>query len=441
MNDADIATAFRSLGLAYALTTLVSPKKILLRVRNCVDNNIPRIEKPKPNMAGRTTFDSSREILPLFAQKNSSLVPSNRNSLGKLTIEDAAPTMQFVHDTPPNPSEYREVIIQRAKRQRLIVKRSELQDKKIELSENSARISVIPEPLILSKVFNTESDESDDSEPAAPKKKRKAASIFATHKDIEYWAHCKRIYPLGDNNLYQIQSNKSKKRLYMTVAPTAFNTNILLSSKYRKRWIAYFQTTLAIWVATTWKINYYDASEKALHRRLKYEQWLNVDVAPKIRAKLCKTNEGKSTSVVDWALNYDHIEFRDSEKTKWFVRMEQPNNDMYKNTTLKLPKAACLELDILFLVLHPQEYFYRRVYHYFYHICVVNAISDLNSYLRVTNMMGSTRIEEDMIKELRIWWSMLAACGADYITDELLEENKNLSLEKPTPALPLASFH
>jgi hypothetical protein len=446
MNDSDLQNAFRNLGLSYLVTTLVSPKKILLRVRNLIEGEIKKIERHNPSYAGKTSFNSLREIIPLFAPKATGIVPSGRPSLGKLLLHAGTTAHGLVVDVPPTAEEYREVIIQRPKRQRLVVKRSELDKTKVENADGLARVSIIPEPLILSKVFNEEDDDddSDDSEkPAKPVKQRKKASIFVTDKEREQWDMCKKIYPLSDSNLYSIQGNKSKKRIFLTTAPSAANTDILLSSKYKKYWTAYFQIVLAIFVATTWGIDYYSASPKALARRLKYERWFESEVTPKIRAKLQKYNHNKPTSVVNWALTYDSIEFRDSEKTKWFVRMQRSNNEKYKSTTVKLSKATCLELDILWLALHPLEYFHRRVYQYLYQTCVTNAISDLQAYLRVMNSMAAAKLEEDMVKELRIWWALLAACGADYITEELLHENKDLSISKLAPELPLAniSFH
>lgn len=435
MNDDDLAAAFAQRGLAYRHTTLSSKNPLGPRVRDFIENGMLRVSQEAIKVKGRAKFSSKREILP--ATWSAAPVPlSNEKSLGKLSLL-SKPITSFeltkIIDKPPTEEEYEEQAISRPKRHRITIKSSDIQDKRALIAESEARVVVIPEALIESEVFNRSDGEevgSDTADGIKVPRQRESPSMYGSLKDYEKWETLIETYPMSDAAFYKIQSNKGKLRSSRAIAPEAKHMALIISAGYYNNWLSCFNDSLALWLSHTWNIDFFSTKPEVIRAKFEKENWLLHEVTPKIRAKVQSFYANTSNTVVQWALAYDSIEFRELSKIKMAVRFSNPTDAKYRRTVmLKLPKLACLQLDMLQLCLHPELYFHRRTYQYFYNTCVTNAINDLGTYVRV--MKNDTKIAaliEDIEKEFKIWWSLLAACGGDYITPEVIAENKGAQL-------------
>jgi len=435
MNDDDLAAAFAQRGLAFRPTTLSSQRQIGPRVRDFIENGMLRISQEGLKVKGRAKFSSKHEIIP--TTWSSAPVPiSEDRTLGKLNLL-SKPSKNFqlttVVDTVPTEKEYQEQAINRPKRRRITIKSSEIQDKQALIAESEARVVVIPEALISSEVFNRPDDDEEDSEgsgldPVKIPRQRESPSIYGNLKDYEKWSNLAEQLPLADAAFYRMQTNKGRLRNSRALAPDARYMERVVSSEYYQNWFSYFQSSLAVWLSRTWNIDYFSAKRETITNKFEKENWLLYEVTPKIRAKVQSFYANTSNTVVQWALAYDSIEFRELSKVKTLVRFSDPTDPKYRPVVLlKLPKLACLQLDMLQLCLHPEIYFHRRTYQYFYNTCVTNAINDLGTYLKVmTNESKAAAQVEDIDKEFKIWWALIAACGGDYLTAEMNAENKNL---------------
>jgi hypothetical protein len=359
---------------------------------------------------------------------------SKQKPLGKLDL-NAKPTTDFeitLVDVPPQPSEYRKVAIDRPKRQRITVKSSDIQDKKALIAESEARISIIPEALITSKVF-AQSDEEDEDEEEKVKKTREPPGVFAKLKDYEKWTDSTEVFPLSDGIFYRTQSSKHKPRQSRAVAPNAAGVALSSTSEFYQRWFNYFETCQAVWLSRTWDIDYFSAPKATLKAKLENEYWLVCEVKPRIRAKLQDFYAKTGSTTAQWALDYRRIQFREISKTKYQVRFTCPmRKGLQPLVMMKLPRATCLELDMLQLCLNPEDYMHRRTYQHFYNTCTTNSISDLNTYLVVmSNKSKAMAVAEDIGREFKTWWSFIAACGGDYLSTDSSKLNRDYRPEKP----------
>lgn len=335
-------------------------------------------------------------------------------------------------DVPPEPSEYREQVIARPKRQRIIIKSTDIQDKKALIAESKARISIIPEALITSKVFAQSDDEEEDVEEKV-RKTREPPSIFANLKDCDKWPDLAEVYPLADQAFYRTQSSKHKPKMSRAVAPNAAGVAFSTTSEFYQRWFNYFETCQAVWLSRMWDIDHFSAPKETLKSKLENEYWLVCEVKPRIRAKMEDFYSKGGPTTARWALDYRRIQFREISKTKCQVRFTCPlRRELQPVVTMKLSRQACLELDMFQLCLNPEDYMHRRTYQYFYNTCVTNSISDLNTYLVVMgNKNKAISVAEDIGREFKTWWSFIAACGGDYLSTDSSKVNRNNQPEKP----------
>lgn len=435
MNNTDLVQAFAALGLVYWQTTLNSPKQIDSRIRDCIENGIlvPKYEIAKPR--GHTTFSSQREILPPIL-KTPAIPLAKQKSIGKLDLNEKRATFNFVVnyvDTPPKASEYREQVIVRPKRQRIIIKSTDIQDKKALIAESKARVSIIPEALITSKVFAQSDDEEEEDTEGKVKRSREPPSIYANLKDYEKWDDLVEIFPLSDQAFYRTQSGKHKSKISRAVAPNAAGVAFSTTSEFYQRWFNYFNASLAVWLTRTYNLDQFSASAETLKAKLENEYWLVCEVKPRIRAKMESFHSKDGSTTARWALDYRRIQFREMGKTKCQVRFTCPlRDDIQPMVTLKLSRQACLELDMFHLCLNPEDYLHRRTYQYFYNTCVTNSISDLNTYLTImSSKPKALALTEHIGKEFKTWWSFIAACGGDYLSADSSKVNRNNAPERP----------
>lgn len=427
MNSTELVAAFAALGLPYWQTTLTSPRRIDSRVRDCIEKGLLALNCETPLPRGHSNFSSKSEIPPVEWRRPIITTPKYPR-LGKLELNatDSSPFQVNVVDTPPKASEYHEQILSRPKRARTIVKRADIQNAKVQTGESEARVIIIPEALISSKVFAQSDDEfEDENEEVVAKKTREPPGVFANLKNCEKWPDLLDVAPLADQGFFRSQCNKCKNFQTRTVAPNAAIMALSRSSKFYGRWFSYFQLCQMIWFSGRWGVNYFNVGNNELKKKIEIERWLLTKVKARIRAKMTQFHGTEGTTTAHWALAYRSIEFRELSKTRNLVRFTCPTRaGIQREVIMQLPRSTCLELDIFHLCANPEDYFYRRSYQYFYNACTTNLITDMNTYLAVMEARAATTSEE-IYKEFQIWWSFVAGCGGDYMSASALEKNRD----------------
>lgn len=447
MNDDRLAELWQQSGLFFFRTTISLPNKLEKRVRNLLSSNEfvthRLLQQPakRINGNGLINFNPKQEEFLFCEPSTKPNYKAEERPVGKIQISVPIAPVQngkqlafpllTTEDSLPDASDYQMHSIERPKRPRNFLKQSDIGKKKRKdlAVDGYARTSVVPEQFIESKVFNASDDEgedgSDDMERMelirGPRKPREPSSIYANRKDWLGWAELQEANLAGDELVWR-KGNRAKKS-FVNRIPAALPSMVRISdSSYVKMWSKFFKLSILEYMNDKWKSGMLRCDGKHMTNSRQIQFWFLGTVMPKIREKL-KKSQPEYFSTISWVLAYDKITLKDTGKTKALILFEEPMQpDLQPQCMLKLLKPLALEIELLWLCCNPISYIRRRALMYFVQFCTDNQVTTLVAFTSALQMR-SNDYEKEIEKQFKIWWSHLAACGADYISGDIQREN------------------